>query len=247
MTPNETKKLEKILLYVLSRRPDEFGLLPDTQGFVKLKAILQALHEESGWKHIRQAHINSVLLMRHPPALEIDGGAIRACKRDQLPLMEIPEKVPKLLYTTIRRRAQRSVYDNGVHPGALGNIQLSAELEMAERLGHRTDNEPIILTVHTATAIEAGTSFRKFGDKLYLADYLAPGVFSGPPLPKEQPEKEAQRQKETPQHSETPGSYFPDLLSAEDKQVKKRQQRRKEMDWKTQRRMARKEKERQRR
>ena len=111
MTPKEIKKLEKVLIYVLSRHPDEFGLLPDNHGYVKLKTLLQALHEESGWRHIRQAHINSVLMMSQPSALEIAGKKIRARQRDQMPPVEIPDKVPKLLYTTVRRRAQRSAYD----------------------------------------------------------------------------------------------------------------------------------------
>lgn len=246
MTPNEIKKLEKFLLYVLARRPDEFGLLPDPHGFVKVKRLLQALHEEPGWKHVRQAHINSVLLMNHPCALELNDNGIRACKRDRLPRVEIPEKLPKLLYTAIRRRAQRSAYDKGIYPGTRGRIQLSSESRMAERLGRRTDNDPVLLTVHTTKAIDAGTSFRKFGDALYLADFLLPEVFNGPPLPKEQPEKATPRQKASPQRSETPGSYFPDIPSLEDKQAQKQTQRRGEKKWKKQRRMARKEKERQR-
>ena len=246
MTPKEIKKLEKLLLYVLSRHPDEFGLLPDGRGYVKLKTLLQALREEPGWKHIRQAHINSVLLMRRPAALELDANGLRARQRDRMPPVEIPDKLPKLLYTTVRRRAHRSVIGNGIYPGALPYIQLSPDIAMAERVGRRTDSEPVLLTVQTTKAINAGTSFRKFGDQLYLADFFAPDTFSAPPLPKEQPDTAPTRPKQKQQRSETPGSYFPELPHLDDKQAKKQKQRRGNADWKKQRRLARKEKVRQR-
>jgi putative RNA 2'-phosphotransferase len=37
-----------MLSYVLGRRPDEFGLVPDADGFVRLKDLLKALHEALG-------------------------------------------------------------------------------------------------------------------------------------------------------------------------------------------------------
>ena len=243
MTPKETKKLEKFLLYVLSRRPDEFGLLPDAQGYVKLKTLFQALHEEAGWKNIRQANINAVMLMRKPPAIEIDSNGIRACQRDHMPPVELPDKLPKLLYTSIRRRAHRSIHTKGLYPGALPHILLSPDPAMARRLGLRMDNEPVQLTVQTASAIDAGTSFRKFGENLYLADFLSPDTFSGPPLPKEQSDTRAPQPKEAPQRSETPGSYFPDLGEMENKP----KHHRSDTNWKKNRRLARREKERQRR
>ncbi len=248
MTPKETKKLEKFLFYVLSRRPDEFGLLPDAQGYVNIKTLLQALHEEAGWKHIRQANINAVLLMRQPPAIELNANGIRACQREQMPPIELTDKLPKLLYISIRRRAHRVINTKGVYPGALPHILLSPDAAMARRLGLRIDNEPVQLTVQTASAIDAGTSFRKFGEHLYLADFLAPDTFSGPPLPKEQPETVTPRPKQPPQRSETPGSYFPDLKADPGESLSNKQRhRRGDTNWKKNRRLARKEKERQRR
>jgi len=43
------QNLAKMLAYVLGRRPDEFGLIPDAEGFVRIKDLLKALHEEEGW------------------------------------------------------------------------------------------------------------------------------------------------------------------------------------------------------
>ena len=38
--------LSRMLAYVLGHRPDEFGLLPDESGYVRLKDLLTALKEE---------------------------------------------------------------------------------------------------------------------------------------------------------------------------------------------------------
>ena len=46
----DPKQLAKLLNYALGRDPDEFGLVPDESGFIKIKELLKALHEEDGWK-----------------------------------------------------------------------------------------------------------------------------------------------------------------------------------------------------
>jgi len=246
MVPKEIIKLEKFLLYVLSRHPDEFGLLPDAEGYFKIKSLLQTLHEEAGWKHIRQSHIDALLLMTQPSKFEINGPLIRACQRDCMPAFMIPDTLPKLLYTAIRSRAYRWTHENGIHPTGLPFILLSTDLSMAMRIGKRIDNDPILLTVQTAKAADAGSFFRQFGEGLYLADRIEPATFIGPPLPKEQPDAARARPQQVRQPNETPGSFFLDPLSDPvAQQARKRQQRRDQVDRKKQRRIARKEKERQ--
>jgi len=50
-----------MLVYMLGHRPDEFGLVPDSEGFIPYKELLQAIHEEEGWRYVRRSHINEVL------------------------------------------------------------------------------------------------------------------------------------------------------------------------------------------
>ncbi|MCK4729362.1 MAG: RNA 2'-phosphotransferase, partial [Desulfobacterales bacterium] len=42
----DPKQLEKMMSYILGRRPDEFGLALNDQGFVRLKDLLKAISEE---------------------------------------------------------------------------------------------------------------------------------------------------------------------------------------------------------
>ena len=73
-----------MLAYVLGRRPDEFGLIPDAEGFVRIKDLLKALHEEEGWGYVNLSHLNEVLLSVPGAPFEIRENRIR-CLRPQHP------------------------------------------------------------------------------------------------------------------------------------------------------------------
>ena len=45
-TRKSVKQLEKWLKYILERRPDEFGLVPNPEGYVKIKDLLKAIGED---------------------------------------------------------------------------------------------------------------------------------------------------------------------------------------------------------
>ena len=53
------EQLAKIISYILGRNPAEFGLVPDSDGFVKIKEFLKALSEEEGLKYVRTSNINA--------------------------------------------------------------------------------------------------------------------------------------------------------------------------------------------
>jgi putative RNA 2'-phosphotransferase len=241
-------KLSKFLAYVLGRRPDEFGLVPDAQGFVGLKELLQVLHEESGWRHIRHGQLQEVYMITAPAVIEIEGSRIRAVDRLQLPAPDRLDAPPKLLFIAIRRRAYPVVLEKGLTPPAhRPYLILSALPEMAVRMARRLDNDPILLNIHAGDAIQAGTSFERYGRHLYLADKVGVGAFSGPPVPKDKAGAKTSPPPPESGLSKTPGSYFPDLaapLTA--KPHPPAASRRKEPDWKKTRRQARKYKERQR-
>jgi len=64
--------------YILARRPDEFGLVTDKEGFIKVKDLLKALSEEEGLSYVRRAHLDEILITLPDPSFEIVGNTIRA-------------------------------------------------------------------------------------------------------------------------------------------------------------------------
>lgn len=234
-----TAKLAKFLEYVLARRPDEFGLIPDAQGFVRIKTLLQALHEDPEYRHVRQGQLNAIVLLEQPAPIEIQDTLVRARIRDQLPVITSPDAFPKLLYTAVRQRAYPVVHEKGIRPGGLPYIMLSPDEHTAKRLGKRVDNHPVLLTIQVAAAQAQGACFQQYGERLYLADFISPGTFSGPPLPKE---KVVAAEPKAPALHKAPGSFFPDITTDKHGNAPHQRAKRNEIDWKKDRRRARKEK-----
>jgi putative RNA 2'-phosphotransferase len=236
-------KFSKFLAYLLGRQPDEFGLVPDSDGFVRNKELLQALHEEQGWRHIRQAHLNEVSIVPENPVIEIDGPRVRALDTSRLPVAEEPGDLPKLLYIAIRQRAYAAVLDRGLSAPPGRHLTLSTDKEMALRIGRRVDNHPTLLTVQVNDCVKHGTRFQKYGRLLFLADRVDPGTFSGPAPPKPKPDAAASRAVIDEPRVKAPGSYFPEFESPQPaRHQPSGARRRKEPQWKKDRRQARRHK-----
>jgi len=240
-----SQKLAKFLAYILGRRPDEFGLILDAEGYCKIKDLLKVLGEEEGWRHVRRGHVEALLLERGPVPIEISDDRIRARDRRHLPAPVEAADLPKLLYTCIRRRAYPRVHEHGLQSASEHLVVLSAAASMAERIGRRRDAQPVLLTGNTAQARGAGVRIQQHGEAVYTCDHLPPDVFSGPPLPKTQPEPTGRPKSAPEKPVATPGSYFPELWSkaaapAGPPGPKRRKDKDKDPDWKKARRRRRK-------
>jgi putative RNA 2'-phosphotransferase len=243
---HKIKRNAKFLNYVLGRHPDEFGLVLDEQGFVKIKTLIKALHEESDWRFFRESHLKELTLSLHPAPVEIDGNRVRSTVRSGIPSISPISQLPKLIYTAIRRRAYPRVLENGLGPGGQGHILLTQDKETAHRLGRRIDNQPVILSIHTHNAQTNGVHFHAYGQALYLADFLPIGTFSGPPLPKEneRPEKPSKPVAQAQPTPSAAGSYFPDVSALADSDpTVKRRHKAKDKQRKKERRQARMQKQ----
>lgn len=236
----DPKKLAKLLAYALGRNPDEFGLVPDADGFVKIREFIKALHEEEGWGFVRRAAIDDILYTLNAPPIEIAGDRIRALQRGHLPERGYEPDPPTLLYTCARQRAYPTILEKGIHPMGRRHVLLAATKALALKIGQRIDPDPVLLSVNTAIAQDRGCLFMRASERLLLCRFIPTGCFQGPAPPKE---KKAAAGKavapETPKRSETPGSYFPDLSElAQPRHRTKKERRRDEVAWKSQRRRA---------
>ena len=225
-------KLSKLIVYMLGRQPDEFGLLPDENGYVKIKDLMKALGEEPGWRHVRLNHIREVTYSAGSPAVEIENNLIRAKDRTHLFFPEVPDTLPKLIYCAVRQRAYPVLLEKGLTPTA-NRILLAGEIAMAKRLGRRIDPSPVILTVNSENARKKGATVWRFGKRLFLSDCLPLGSFSGPPLPKNRPNAKLVELPEPQATPKRPGSYYLDLTvdTARNHRSKKRSRQRKN-EWK---------------
>ncbi len=204
----DAERLLKLLIYILGRRPDEFGLVPDHDGYVRCKDLLKAIGEEDGWRHVRISHIDQLFLTLSDPPLERKEGLIRARDRARLPVQTAAENPPPLLYTCVRKRAYPVVCKKGMKGMGDGRVILSSDRPMAERIGRRYDRKAVLLTVNTELCQARGVLLFRLGEDLFWTNGIPVGCFSGPPLPEEKPV--SKKKASGPEAPPTPGSFILD-------------------------------------
>jgi len=228
MTQKNKRKvanLNRLLMYILGNRPDEFGLAPDKEGYISLKELLRAINEEPNIAYVRESHIREVLLHNRDGFFEITEKKIRSVKRNFTLVDKDQDRVhpPKTLYKGIKRKAYPFILKSGLLPGSKKHIVMTKDKDLAIRIAHRLDQKPIILEIKAGVAAENGIPFFLFGDSIYLADKIPAQFISGPPLPKELPSK---KDMVANKREITPGSFIlklerdPDLKRRENKKKK---------------------------
>jgi len=185
-----------MLVYMLGHRPDEFGLVPDSEGFIPYKELLQAIHEEEGWRYVRRSHINEVLLGGDRSLFESEDERIRSAEqRWELDLHTPARFIPKILFTAVRRKAHPVVMEKGLRAARNRYLTLTPVREMALRIGRRRDKEPVLLEILSDADREGRALFFSFGD-LFLSPQIPPRFIAGPPVPKEMLEHRKDKEKE---------------------------------------------------
>jgi putative RNA 2'-phosphotransferase len=203
------KYLAKILATLLARQPEELALVPDAEGFVKIKELLKALHEEEGFGYVNRSHLNEIVLSVPDAPIEIRENRIRAKERSQLPAPAPAADLPAVLFAAVRRRAHAFVLEHGLRAPAETGIVLVPQREAAEKIGRRIDPEPVIVTVQVEACRRRGVEFHRAGEALFLAEAIPPGCFSAAPPPKERPKPERGEAavEPKPRPSEPAGSF----------------------------------------
>lgn len=195
--------LEKLLRYILGIRPDEFGLHPDEEGFIGLKDLLAALHDEEGWRGVREGQIT--MLANQPGGqspFEIREVAVRL-KPDLSSLPpETPEPaaLPKLLYLPLKPAAWPVIHEKGVFPKVgHSQVRLWADEELAKRIGRRFSPAPVLVSIRAAAARQdGGAVFTPYSELLWLTAEVPARFLNGPPVPPKEEEAPAKRAKEAP-------------------------------------------------
>ncbi len=204
MTDRERKKLEKLIFYVLGRRPDEFGLIPDEKGFFRLKDLHRALIEEEGTKGLRLKQLTNFFLIFRPDKFEFleKEGLVRV-RPDwadeavfEPRLVEVP---PAILFTPVRPQAWIKASEMGL--SGRDRVVLTSDEDLARRLAKRKG--ALVIAVEARRALEMGVVFERYLEKLYLAPWLPAEVLRGPKVDEEFKKRYQKRPKEEREPVET--------------------------------------------
>ncbi len=237
--------LSRLLAYILGHRPDEFGLVPDSDGFVTYKELLQAIHEEPNYRYVRQSHINEVLLGKDRLLFQSEDKRIRALERRWIVDFENPSRsIPKVLFMAVRTRAHPVVMEKGLKYAEGRYSILSSNKDMALRIGRRRDHKPVLLEISAEAAEKEGSLFFPFGN-LFLTPWIPVKFVAGPPVSKEvmgrQIDAKAKREKPMPKPLDfAPGTFSLDI--SRDPDPYRRAKGKKQKGWKEAARKIRREK-----
>ncbi|CAB1055727.1 RNA:NAD 2'-phosphotransferase [Olavius sp. associated proteobacterium Delta 1] len=226
------KQLAKLIDYVLSRRPDEFGLVMDAHGFARIKELLKAINEEEGFRYVRRAHLDEIMLTVPDHSFEISANLIRSKLRDQLPQHRYAMNPPKLLYTCVRPKAYPHVHQKGIRPTGYSQVILSSSRDLAQRIGGRIDRSAVLLTVQVQNSVDQGVVFFQAGETIFLADFIPAQCFTGPPLPKDKPLLKKPDASEARREQIPAGSYFIDMKDKSEATIPKSKRHATPADWK---------------
>jgi len=232
MAQKKKRKVESLLRmmkYILEKRPDEFGLAPDQEGFIQIKGLLHAIREETNMAYVRESHLREVILQDKDHLFEIDGKKIRSTKRDFFPIYKADAvfSPPKLLFKAVKRKAYPAIVKTGLVPGAKEHIVMTTDRDLALRMAQRLDQRPIILEIRAHAANDNGIPFYPFGESLYVSDRIPTQFINGPPLPKDLSEKKGPVKKE---RETTLGSFI--MRVENDPDLKRRMKAKKRIEWK---------------
>ena len=237
------KKFEKFLSYMLDKNPWEFGLVPDENGYVKIKELIKAINEEEGWTHIKAGNINELISIIPKPPVEVNENLIRSLSHEKLEKPVFAESLPTEIHTCIRKKAHWNTTKRGINPSDSEFVILFKEKEAALKMGKRRDQSPVMLTIHTGKAEDFGVFFYKTGGDIFLARHIPPECFTGPPLPAPQDEsrKKGKPQKKGPAKTQpiSPDTFFEDAENPDKKHPKKDRD-----SWKENKKRMRKQKDR---
>ncbi len=229
--PRELETLAKMLAYMLGRRPDEFGLVLEAEGWVPIKQLLQALHEEPGYTRVRREDLERLAGLTSPPVIEITGDRVRSLNPPAPELRREPEGLlPSSLYLAISPKVHTLVWEQGLKPRPGRELALARTPEMARRLGKRRANEPVLVTVAAQAAARKGLDFQAYGEELFLTAATIPREFlTLPGPPKELPAPKAAAKPKAPPSPGTVLLDLPQMLTGKPEKGKRRD----EAAWKT--------------
>jgi putative RNA 2'-phosphotransferase len=254
MNKRDLAKLQKMLLSILGKCPDAFGVLLEEGGWITMKRLHKVIQAEQGFAHITPRSLIQFFTLYRPDEFELRDQSVRIRPELRTEAAAHPEvaEPPNILYVCIRPRAHAHVLANGLRPSGTDKwIALSTTKDMALRIGKRRDPAPIMAEVMARKACEAGVVFRKSGDLLYVVDGLGPEHLGLPALPKTRTTEREKTEKSLPvgkrtasgsaPPSEHPGSFIlrdkPSTLPASDKdRTRRKGSRTRDPEWKQERR-----------
>ncbi|MFB9327574.1 RNA 2'-phosphotransferase [Paenibacillus aurantiacus] len=167
------QRLSKTMTKMLRHAPDGFGLrLDPADGACEAEALLAALRRQSVWASVTMEAIETVVRECEKQRFELRDGRIRARYGHSVERFAYEAAVPPaVLYHGTNAKALPIIKQEGLRAMGRLYVHMSEEKPFAELAGRRR-GELVLLRVDTEKAAQAGVTFYRAGNEVWLADYV---------------------------------------------------------------------------
>jgi putative RNA 2'-phosphotransferase len=171
-------RLSKTMARALRHAPADYGLTLEEGGWVELSSLAIGIRASAArWAEITEDDLRRVLAMASDkPRYEIAGTKIRARHGHSAPvdLAYQPEGPPEYLYHGTSLAALAAIRQGGLRAMRRQYVHLSAEKEMAGRVGARQGGQTVILVIAARAAAAEGVDFYQSSPAVWLAAAIPP-------------------------------------------------------------------------
>jgi putative RNA 2'-phosphotransferase len=167
-------RLSKFMSYILRHNALDYGLTLDSDGFVSLEELVNAIQQENQWEDVSQEIIEQVVHECEKQRYEIIDTNIRArYGHSKSHVSYIPTVPPNSLYHGTNTKAISAIMHSGLKPMNRQYVHLSETTKFATIAGKRR-GDLILVLVDAKSAHESGINFYPAGGEVWLSDEIPP-------------------------------------------------------------------------
>jgi len=163
-------KISKYVSYLLRHNPEDLQM--NDEGFVKLDELVSKVKER--YPITDKKLLREIITESNRQRFEIVGENIRALYGHTIPV-HIHFKEDKrivLLYHGTTPQAAKQILEKGLQPMRRKWVHLSPTEEIAQEVGKRRINNPVVLVIDVSGARGNGVRFYGVTDKVYVCKYV---------------------------------------------------------------------------
>lgn len=167
-------ELSREISYALRHAPERYGLELDVNGWASVGVLLEALRQQKKYQTLSRQDIEDMILCSEKKRHELAGNRIRALYGHSVKtrIQKEAERPPAVLYHGTAKRFLTSILEDGLKPMKRQYVHLTEEQRIAEEVGRRRDDIPVILCIDAVAAWKDGIRFYPGNDKVWLSDRL---------------------------------------------------------------------------
>ena len=169
--------LSRAVSHALRHEPWLYELELDEEGWVAVEALTAALRSENpAWSGLVEADLEQMIERSEKRRHELRNGRIRALYGHSTPqkLTKNRADPPVALYHGTSPASANIIRREGLKPMGRQYVHLSADFEVAAKVGARKARVPVILRIDANAAHASGIAFYHGNEMVWLADNVPP-------------------------------------------------------------------------